>query len=147
MTILAVNKKARFNYEIVETFVAGLVLVGPEVKSVRAGHFQIAESFVQIKDGEAFLVGSHLKPYKDGTIWNVEETRTRKLLLNKREIRQLDEKARLDGLTIVPLDCHVSANKIKLTIALARGKKNYDKRESLKRRDIDRETTRQLRQR
>lgn len=144
MSIVALNKKARFDYEIIKEFEAGLVLTGTEVKSIRNGHLQLQESFIQVKNCEVFLIGSHLRHYEQGTIWNVDENRTRKLLLNKKEINELIEGISKDGFTIVPLDCHFSKNKAKLKIALVRGKKNYDKRESLKRKDIERDIKREL---
>lgn len=128
--VLVQNKKARHDYFILETYEAGIALVGTEVKSVRQGKMNLKDSYVDIKQGEAFLIGAHISPYDHGNIFNCDPERVRKLLLNKHEIRKLTGKLTEQGLTLVPLEVYLDRNWIKLRIALAQGKKNYDKRDS-----------------
>jgi SsrA-binding protein len=144
---LASNKKAYHNYQILETFEAGIALLGTEVKSIRQGKVDIKESLIRIRDEEAFLVGCHVHPYTHGNIANHDPTRTRKLLLHKREIRRLIGKVQEKGLTLVPTRFYVKDGRIKLEIALARGKKLHDKREALKTREAGREIERALKER
>lgn len=133
--ILAGNKKAFFDYFIEDKFEAGIELVGSEVKSCKAGKISIKESFIRIINGEIFIMGMSIVPWKFGSVYNPEERRVRKLLLHKSEIKKLHEKVTQKGYTIVPLDVHLSKGLVKLTIAVAKGKKNYDKRESIAKRD------------
>ena len=136
---LASNKRARHDYHVLETFEAGIQLAGTEVKSVREGRVQLKDSYVELKDGQAYLVGAHISPYSHGNRENREPERVRKLLLKKREIDRLFGRAQLKGLTVVPLTVYLKGNWIKLEIALVQGKKLYDKREAEKTREFDRE--------
>ena len=132
------NRQARFNYTILEEVEAGISLKGTEVKSIRDGKANIKDSYAIIKNDEAYLLNMHISEYKEGNIFNHEETRTRKLLLHKKEILKLRDKIALQGLTLVPLKVYFVKNKVKVLIGLAKGKKTYDKRESIKERDIKR---------
>lgn len=138
------NKRAYFDYSIGEKFEAGISLTGAEVKSVKAGHLSLNESFVQVKNGEAWLFNALISPYPSADNRGYDPTRSRKLLLHKNEILKLQQQTKEKGLTVVPISCYTKANKIKLEIALAKGKKTYEKRESLKRKDIAKEVERQL---
>ena len=139
MQILANNKKAYFDYFIEEEYEAGLELKGTEVKSIKMTKVSIKESFIRIIKNEPFIMGMFVTNYSFGNINNVNETRVRKLLLHKKEIKKLEEKSKLLGYTIVPLSVYNKNGIIKVKIALTRGKKNYDKRESIKKRDLSRE--------
>ncbi len=136
---LASNKRARHDYHVLETFEAGIQLAGTEVKSVREGRVQLKDSYVEFKDGQAYLVGAHISPYSHGNRENREPERIRKLLLKKREIGRLFGRTQLKGLTVVPLAVYLKGNWIKVEIALVQGKKLYDKREAEKTRELDRE--------
>ena len=136
---LATNKRARHDYEVLETFEAGMSLVGTEVKSMRAGKIQLKDSYVEIRDGEAFLVGAHISHYRQGNRENHDPERSRKLLLQRRELNKLFGRITIQGLTCIPLKVYLKNNRIKLEIALARGKRLYDKRAAAKRRILDRE--------
>lgn len=144
--ILAGNKKAYFDYFVEEKFEAGIELQGSEVKSAKAGKVSIKESFVRIINGELFIMGMSIVPWSYGSIYNLEEKRVRRLLLHKKEIRRLHEKVSQKGYTIVPLDVHLSHGYVKVEIALARGKKTYDKRESIAKRDMERDIRRSLKE-
>lgn len=144
--ILAGNKKAYFDYFVEEKFEAGIELQGSEVKSAKAGKVSIKESFVRIINGELFIMGMSIVPWSYGSIYNPEEKRVRRLLLHKKEIRRLHEKVSQKGYTIVPLDVHLSHGYVKVEIALARGKKTYDKRESIAKRDTERDIRRSLKE-
>lgn len=145
---IAVNRRARHEYFIEETFEAGLALQGWEVKSLREGRAQIAEAYVTLKNGEAWLLGSHFTPLKTAsTHIQPDATRTRKLLLQARQIAQLIGKVERAGYTVIPLDLHWTRGRAKLSIALAKGKKDHDKRASIKEREWKREQGRTLRQR
>ena len=142
-TVNILNKRAKFDYEILDRYTAGIVLTGTEIKSIRLGKASIAESFCEFHDGELFMINSHIEEYLYGTHYNHKAKSERKLLLNKRELKKLDKDSDNKGLTIVPLRLFTNEKGLaKLDIALCRGKKNYDKRESLKeqdtKRDIDR---------
>ncbi len=143
--VVARNKRALRDYHILDTFEAGIVLSGPEVKSLRAGKVSIAEAFARVDRNEVWLHGAHITPYDPAGPWNADPTRPRKLLLNKREIRRLIGATQEKGLTLVPLDLYFRRGYAKLTLALARGKKLYDRREDLKRRAADREMERAVR--
>ena len=132
------NRKAKFDYTILEEIEAGMVLKGTEVKSIKDGKANIKDSYAIIKNGEAYLLNMHISEYKEGNIFNHEETRTRKLLLHKKEILKLRDKVDLQGLTLIPLKIYFKKNKAKVLLGLAKGKKTYDKRESIKERDIKR---------
>ncbi len=136
--LVANNKKARHDYFIEKIYEAGLVLKGTEVKSIRQGRVNLKESYVIVKDGEVFVFGMHISPYKEGNIFNEDPLRTRKLLLNKSEIRKISQDVKLAGSTVVPLRLYFKNGRAKLEIALAKGKKLYDKRESQRERDIKR---------
>lgn len=144
--ILAGNKKAFFDYFIEDRFEAGIELKGSEVKSAKAGKISIKESFVRIIQGEVFIMGMSIVPWSYGSVYNPEERRVRKLLLHRKEIRKLHEKVSQKGYTIVPLEVHLSHGYVKVEIALARGKKNYDKRESIAKRDSQRDIQRNLKE-
>lgn len=133
------NKKARHDYFIEDTYEAGIVLTGTEIKSVRAGKVSLKESYCRIRGGEMFIYGMNISPYEQGNIFNVDPLRDRKLLLHKQEIRKINQAMTLDGLTIVPLDMYINEDgRAKLTIAVARGKKLYDKRQSIAQADAKR---------
>ncbi len=139
-----INKKAKFNYEFLEKFEAGIILEGREVKSIRLGQIKLDESFVQLDNQGAWLVNCHISPYKFANNQDYNPTRRRKLLLHKQEILALDKKMEGKNLTIVPVSCYTSRHKIKLELALARGKKKWDKREKIRKRDLAREQAREL---
>lgn len=141
---MARNSKARHDYHILETWEAGLVLSGTEIKSVRAGKVSLAEAFGVVRRGELWLEGMNIAAYDSGGYVNHEPRRTRKLLLHVREIRRLIGAVEQQGLTLVPLDMHFTRGRAKVTLALARGKKLHDKRETLKRRIADREAARAM---
>jgi SsrA-binding protein len=142
MEIVSTNKKARFNYEIIEKIEAGISLKGTEVKSVRNKNVSIGESYAQIKDNEVFLHNLHISPYEQGNRENHDPIRVRKLLLHKQEIKKLVNKIQLKGLSLVPLSIYLRKGKIKIELAVGRGKRLVDKRESLKKRAVDREIAR-----
>jgi SsrA-binding protein len=144
---LVENRRARFNYEILETIEAGIALKGTEVKSLREGKANIQEAYADIRDGEVFLVGSHISPYSHGNRTNHDPLRDRRLLLNAREIRRLQGKVAEKGLTLVPMRLYVKGRLIKLKLGVGRGKKLVDKREDIKRRDQEREIQRSMRER
>lgn len=133
------NKKAYHDYFILETYEAGIVLQGTEVKSIRVNGANIKDSYAIVKNDEVFLLNMHISHYEQGNIFNHDETRSRKLLLNNREIRKIKDKIDLDGNTLVPLKLYFKNGKAKILIGIAKGKKNYDKRETIKERDIKRE--------
>ena len=139
MKVLASNRKARFEYEILERVTAGVVLTGGEVKSIRESHAKIQEGWVAFETGEAFLADVHVPPYENAGYATHDPTRRRKLLLAKRDIVRLASKVAEKGLTVVPLAIVVEGNWIKVELALVRGKKLHDKRETLRRRTLDRE--------
>ena len=140
--ILARDKKAFFDYFVEDRIEAGIELVGSEVKSAKAGKLSIKEAFVRIINGEIYIMGMSIVPWNFGSVYNPEERRVRKLLLHKKEIKKLHEKVMQKGYTIVPLDAHLSKGYVKITIAAARGKKNYDKRESIAKRETERKLDR-----
>jgi len=143
--LIAQNKKARHDYHIDETYEAGLALVGTEVKSLRAGRASLVDAYGRIKDGEVWLEGAHIPEYDQGSWTNHEPRRSRKLLLHRAEIAKLIGKTKESGLTLVPLSLYFKDGKAKVEIALARGKKLHDKRETEKKRDWSRERGRLLR--
>ena len=140
--LIASNKKARHDYHIDDVYEAGVVLTGTEVKSLRAGRASLVDGFGVIKDGEVWLQGVHIPEYTEGTWTNHEPRRTRKLLLHRDEIARLIGKTKESGLTLVPLSIYFTAGKVKVELALARGKRSYDKRQDLAKRDADREIAR-----
>jgi SsrA-binding protein len=145
--VIATNRKALFNYEVLDRAEAGISLVGTEVKSIREGGLNFRDAFVDFRDGELLVVGLRIGPYSHGNLLNHAEGRDRKLLLHKREILKLGGKVTEKGFTIIPLRAYFKGGKVKLEIGLARGKKSHDKRESIKRKDIERETRQAVRER
>ena len=139
MAVLARNKKAFHDYFIEEKYEVGIELIGTEVKSIKAGKVSIKESFVRIIKNEVFVMNMHVTPYEFGNINNESETRVRKLLLKRKEIEKIAQKIKEQGYTIIPLSIYTKQRLVKMEIGLAKGKKLYDKREDLKRRDQDRE--------
>lgn len=144
---ITTNRRARFDYQILETFEAGIVLLGSEVKSLREGRAHLSDSYAIVKDGEAFLVGAHIAQYAFARDGGHEPDRTRKLLLHKREIGRLGSALAEKGLTLVPLRMYFKEGRAKVELGLAKGKTRYDKRETLKRRQADREMQRAMRYR
>lgn len=145
--VVAQNKRARHDYHIEETMEAGLVLTGTEIKSIRAGKVQLKDSFARIQQGEVFLHNMHISPYEQGNRYNHDPLRTRKLLLQRRQINKLIGLTKEKGYALVPLKLYLKNGFAKLDLALGKGKKLYDKRETLKKRDADREAQRALRER
>ncbi len=143
--IVATNRKALHDYFILETYEAGIVLKGTEVKSLRESKVNLKDSFARLKDGELFLLNMHISAYEQGNRYNVDPERTRKLLLHKREIYRLTGKINEKGLTLVPLKIYFKKGKTKIELALVKGKKLYDKRRVLKEKEAQREIARQLR--
>ena len=135
------NKKAYFDYFIERELEAGIELVGTEIKSIRKGSVDLKDSFVHIKNNEAFVINMYIAHYEEGNRFNHDERRTRKLLLHKKEILKLKEESQIVGKSIIPLKLYIKNGKAKLLIGLAKGKKNYDKRESIKKKDMERELT------
>ena len=139
---IASNRKAFHDYFIEDKYEAGIELAGTEVKSIRLGAVNLRDSFCAVKDGEMFLHGMHISPYEKGNIFNKDPRRTRKLLLHRREIRKLQARVQQDGYSLVPLSLYFSGPRVKVELALAKGKKLYDKREDAARRDAKREMDR-----
>ncbi len=142
--IIANNKKAFFNYFLSDFLEVGIELKGTEIKSLRVNGATIGDSYVVIRSGQAEIINMYIKPYDHGNLFNHDPLRSRKLLLHKHEIRWLEQKIKQDSFTVVPTKLYFSKGKAKLEIALAKGKKNYDKRETIKKRDIDRELAKGL---
>jgi len=145
--VVATNKKAFHDYEILERFEAGIVLLGTEVKSIREHRVNFKDGFARVQDGEVWLEGCHISPYSHGNIHNHDPERRRKLLLNRREIHKLMGEVTKGGLTIVPLNLYLSKGKVKVEIGLAKGKKLYDKRETARRKVVEREIEAELKRR
>lgn len=144
--IITVNRRARFDYEISELYEAGMALQGTEVKSLRQGHVSLKDAYGDVQDGEVYLLNAHIDPYEQGNRNNHEPERPRKLLLHKQEIRRLIGKTQERGLTLIPTRMYFAGGKAKVEIGLAKGKKNYDKRQDLKRRTAERDVERALRE-
>ncbi len=145
MKIAATNRKAKRDYEILETYEAGIELKGTEVKSIRNGRININDSFVRTKNGELFLVGTYISPYKQGNIFNHDPLRDKKLLLHRREINRIIGKIREKRLTVIPLKIYINnKGKVKVEIAVAKGRKSYEKKQKLKEKDIEREMMAEL---
>lgn len=143
--MLVLNRKARYEYAVIEEFTAGMVLFGSEVKSIRSGNVTLSESFIFIKDGEVWIKNMHVAKYKQCHKLEVhDESRDKKLLLNKKEIERISNKVIDKGITIIPLGIFISNNKLKIKIAVAKGKKNWDKKEDIKARDIKLDLKRSL---
>ncbi len=142
--VVATNRKARHDYEILETYEAGVVLTGTEIKSVREGRVNLRDGFVLLKDGEAWLMNVHISPYSHGSLHNHEPRRPRKLLLHKGEINRLAGRVQEKGWTIIPLRMYLKGGWAKVEIGLARGKRQYDKRRDIAKREFEREKARYL---
>ena len=142
MKVVATNKKAGFEYFILDKFVAGLVLEGSEVKSIRDGNVSINDTYVSLRGGEAYIINMYIKPYAYAKTFAPEERRSRKLLLNRSELNELIGAVSQKGQTVVPLKLFFDGNYVKLEIAICKGKKLYDKRETIKKRDLEREKAR-----
>jgi len=145
--LVASNKKARHEYFIEEVYEAGIVLTGTEIQSVRRGKVSLIDSYVEVKQGESYLINAHISEYDFGNIFNHEPRRTRKLLLHKMQIRKLESKIREKGMTVVPLRMYLKRGLAKLEIGLARGKKLYDKRDDIAKRDVARDIDRAIKER
>ena len=143
--VVSTNRKAKFEYFLLETFEAGVALQGSEIKSIRAGQVSLTEAYVQTDGQEAWLMGAHIAPYEQANRFNHDPIRPRRLLLHKREIRQLWDSVRQKGMTIVPTRVYLKGGRAKVEIALARGKKSYDKRETIAKRDRERDSAREMR--
>ncbi len=141
------NRQAKHNYFILEEIEAGMELTGTEVKSIRMGNANIKDSYAVIKKQEVYLLNMFIKHYDQGNIFNHNETRTRRLLLHKKEILKLNDHVQLEGCTLIPLKVYFKKNKVKVLIGLCKGKKNYDKRETIKERDIQRNIDKQIKNR
>lgn len=142
---LAQNRKARHEYFIEDTYECGMVLVGTEVKSIRAGKANLTDAYAKIENGEAFIIGMHISPYEQGNIFNRDPFRKRKLLLHKREIVKLQRLSQADGYSLIPLSIYLRDGLVKLELAVAKGKKLYDKRASIAERDSKRDIERRMR--
>ena len=140
--VVSTNKKARFEFFILETYEAGLVLKGTEIKSIRNGQISLQEAYVRTNGEEIWLVGAHVAPYEHASAFQHDPKRDRKLLMHKKEVRKLFDEVRIKGMTLVPMRVYLKGGRAKLEIGLAKGKKQYDKRESIKERDVERETSR-----
>ncbi|MDO4667193.1 MAG: SsrA-binding protein SmpB [Streptococcus sp.] len=142
--VIAQNKKARHDYTIIDTIEAGLVLTGTEIKSVRASRIALKDGFAQVKNGEVWLSNVHIAPYEEGNIWNQDPERRRKLLLHKKQIRKLEQELKGTGITLIPLKVYLKNGFAKLLLGLAKGKHDYDKRETIKRNEQNRDIARQI---
>lgn len=144
MKLIATNKKAYYDYFIISTFEAGIVLLGAEVKSIRLGHTNLKDSFITFSQGEAYIKNMHITNYKDSCIEKLDEKRSRKLLLNRKELDKIISKTQEKGFTCVPLKIYLKDNLVKLEIAIAKGKHLYDKKKTLAEKDIMRDAQRQI---
>lgn len=144
--VLAQNKKARHDYFIEDTLECGIALQGTEVKSIRGGQLNLKDSYAQVKNGELLLVGMHVSPYAQGNIFNHDPFRTRKLLAHKREIVRLGKEQQTEGMSLIPLSLYLRDGKVKVELAVAKGKKLYDKRHSIAERDAGREMDRRMKE-
>ena len=142
--VVALNKKAHYDYEITETFEAGIVLTGTEIKSVRQARINIRDGFARVRNGEVWLSNVHISPFDEGNIWNVDPTRSRKLLLHKKQIAKIEAEISQAGMSFVPLRVYIKDGFAKVLMGLAKGKKNYDKRETIKRKEQNRDIAKQL---
>lgn len=138
------NRKAKHDYFIDEALECGIVLKGTEIKSIRKGSANLKDCYARIKDGEVFLVNMYIAPYEEGNLFNHEETRSRKLLLHKKQIKKLSVKVEQEGYTLIPLKVYFVRGRAKIELGVCRGKKNYDKRETIKERDINRDIAKQI---
>ena len=143
-TVVAQYTKAHYDYEITETFEAGIVLTGTEIKSVRQARINIRDGFARVRNGEVWLSNVHISPFDEGNIWNVDPTRSRKLLLHKKQIAKIEAEISQAGMSFVPLRVYIKDGFAKVLMGLAKGKKNYDKRETIKRKEQNRDIAKQL---
>jgi SsrA-binding protein len=143
---VAENRKARHEYFIEDTYECGIALAGTEVKSIRAGKVNLKDSYAQVKNGECYLIGMHVSPYEQGNIFNRDPFRERKLLLHKSEIRKLNALAQVEGYSLIPLQLYFKDGRVKLELAVAKGKKLYDKRSDIASRDAKREVERRMKE-
>ncbi|RHH68143.1 MULTISPECIES: SsrA-binding protein SmpB [Vagococcus] len=143
--LIVQNRKARHDYSVFETFEAGIVLKGTEIKSIRQRRVNLKDGFARVRDGEAYLMNVHISPYDQGNIFNHDPLRTRKLLLHKKQIIKIGTEMKNPGVTLIPLKIYIKDGFAKVLLGLAKGKKQYDKREDLKRKDMNREINRALR--
>ncbi|MBQ4226698.1 MAG: SsrA-binding protein SmpB [Clostridia bacterium] len=143
--ILVQNRKARHDYFIEETYEAGVELKGTEVKSIRLGRCNLKDSYAQVVSGQMLVYNMHISPYDNGNIFNTDPLRPKRLLMHKAEIRRLDQAVARQGLTLIPLELYLKRGRVKLLLALCKGKHNYDKRDDIAKRDADREMTRFVR--
>ncbi|HNZ64079.1 MAG TPA: SsrA-binding protein SmpB [Bacillota bacterium] len=144
--LITENRRARFEYHIIRRLETGIVLTGTEVKSIRQGHFSLGESYVTIRGDELYLVGAHISPYEQGNRFNPDPTRDRKLLAHRHEIRQLETAVQQRGMTLVPLRAYFLEGRVKIEIGVARGKKLFDKRETIKERSQERDIRRRMKE-
>lgn len=142
--VVAQNKKAHYDYEIIETFEAGIVLTGTEIKSIRRARINIRDGFARVRNGEVWLSNVHISPFDEGNIWNVDPTRSRKLLLHKKQINKIAAEISQSGMSFIPLRVYIKDGFAKVLMGLAKGKKNYDKRETIKRKEQNRDIAKQL---
>ena len=143
--LIAQNRKARHDYAVFETFEAGIVLQGTEIKSIRQRRVNLKDGFARVRNGEAYLMNVHISPYEQGNIFNHDPLRTRKLLLHEKQIIKIETEMKNPGVTLIPLKLYIKDGFAKVLLGLAKGKKQYDKREDLKRKDMNREINRALR--
>lgn len=143
---MAENRKARHDYFVEETYECGIALAGTEVKSIRAGRVNLRDAYAQVKNGECFIIGMHISPYEQGNIFNLDPFRVRKLLLHKSEIRKLGNLAQVEGYSLIPLQLYIKDGLVKLELAVAKGKKLYDKRSTVAERDAKRDMERRMRE-
>lgn len=145
--VIAVNRKARHDYFVVEALEAGIALVGTEVKSLRAGEVNLKDAWVELENGELYVLGMHISPYEKGNIFNRDPVRKRKLLVHKREIRHLVQEQKLQGYTLIPLQLYFKRGKVKVELGVCKGKKMYDKRATMAERDAKRDIDRAMKAR
>ena len=143
--VIAKNKRARHDYHVVDSVEAGVVLKGTEVKSVRLGKVQLVDSFARVEDGELYMHNAHISPYEQGNRFNVEPRRKRKLLMHKTEIARLERQVMEKGMALIPLSVYLKRGRVKVEIGVCRGKKTYDKRDTIRKRDAERDAERALR--
>ena len=141
-----VNRKAKFDYFVEEEYEAGISLTGTEIKSIRNGKCNLKDCYGIVRNGEVFLLNMYIAPYKEGNLFNHQETRSRKLLLHKKEIKRIETAINTQGYTLIPLKGYFKENKFKILLGLCRGKKNYDKRETIKERDIKRDVLKNIKE-
>ena len=141
------NRKANYDYEIIDKYECGIVLVGTEVKSIRNGNANLKDSYAIIRNNELFLLNMHIGEYKEGNIFNHDERRTRKLLMHKKDILKFRDKLNIEGFTLIPLKLYFVKNKVKIKLGLCKGKKNYDKREAIKKKTMELEVKKSIKDR